>query len=124
MALGSVGCTAVNSYDDPALVGDWKLTINEASEMSIDLDGEGDGTIAATVTLGDGSMRMGEIVYDIDWEQTSDDEFELDWACQSGPAGCSGASFIMDCESQNEGDEMECLARSGWDDPAFDWERD
>lgn len=124
-AVSATGCSVVNAYEDPLLVGDWKLKDNASSKMSIDLDGDGKSTIAVTLTLPGGTMEAGTISYKLDWEQSKEDEFEIKFACTTTTfptVNCDGQDFKMECSPNEEGDELDCKALDGiWTDPNFDW---
>ncbi len=117
LTASSLGCSVINAYEDPVVVGDWKLEINGQSRMTLELDGGGDARIQV-------AEPMGEIRYRLEWIQVDTDEFEIAFDCRSSPVGCEGGDFVMDCEASGSGNDLDCTARSGWQDPVFNWDRD
>jgi hypothetical protein len=115
----STGCTVINAFEDPALVGDWELDVNPETTMDIELNGDGDAVILAEV-----NGISGEFRYDLDWKQEDEDEFEIDFNCQESPVGCDQADFTMACEASSSGDNLDCVADRFWVDPDFEWSRD
>ncbi|MBW2454986.1 MAG: hypothetical protein JRI68_10765 [Deltaproteobacteria bacterium] len=121
MGLASLwGCTFINEYEDPPIVGDWKRDIpnvESGDKMSIDVDGRGDGVLFFTVG---GGPDVLEGDFDIKWTYRSNDEFELDWECDSD--ACGGLDFTLRCDINSGGDELECVDRSEvWTPAEFDW---
>ena len=105
------GCTFINAYDDPLIVGDWKRevpNIESGDEMSIEVDGSGDGKLFFIVS-GEPTVREGG--FDIEWKYRSPDEFTLDWECADNT--CGGLDFTLRCDINSGGDELECVDRSG-----------
>ncbi|RLB59868.1 MAG: hypothetical protein DRI90_14895 [Deltaproteobacteria bacterium] len=116
-------CTVVNEYQDPPIVGDWKPkpeTRHRDNKMSIDLEGDGDGTIMFTLS-GDDTLHEGD--FDIEWDYHSEDEYDIDWECKSSTAGpCGGLDFTIRCDINSDGDELDCVERGDlWDVPEFEW---
>jgi len=99
-ALSCGGCSVINEYEDPALVGRWKgdNSSPESNKMTIDLDGKGDADIA---------FQGGVIVeLDIKWEYKSERKYELKFECAN--AGCGVQEFEFECKANTDGDELEC----------------
>ena len=118
-ALG--GCTAINAFDDPPIVGDWKGGSQPGNEMTVELEGEGDAILLYSLSDQNGSDR-----FKLRWEQSDIDEYELKMRCQEGSFGCDGHDFTMKCSISGDFDELDC--RTGaqlWANyPNFDWEAD
>jgi hypothetical protein len=117
------GCTVINEYQDPPIVGDWKGkpdTVYVNDKMSLDLDGDGKGTIMHTVA---GGTDVHESHFDIDWEYHSTDEYDIEWDCKDSTAGsCGGLDFTLRCDINGDGDELDCEDRSNvWTVPEVDW---
>jgi hypothetical protein len=130
LLLAASGCTVINEYEDPELVGDWKLKNDSNSKMSIDLEGDGKSTIGIQLTSGS-MVENGTITYKLDWEQTRESEYEIKFKCSNSSFsfGCTDMDFKMECEPKKEGKELDCKAVSGiWvnpgSNPDFDWEDD
>jgi hypothetical protein len=117
------GCSVINAYEDPLIVGDWKRDLpsgDSDDEMSIEVDGKGDGTLFFTVS---GSTDVIEGEFDIDWKHRKPDQFTLDWECSN--SACVGLDFTLRCDINTKGDELECEDRSDvWLTPEFDWKDD
>ena len=132
MLLGT-GCTFINAYEDPVLVGKWKspdpFVAGDSStknKMKAELDGDG----KATLFFSDGSGNY-SADYDLKWEQTDEKEYLIEYDCDSTsfPNGCNGLSFDMDCEADNAGDDLECKCDRVEEcpysaDTRWKWERD
>jgi hypothetical protein len=117
LALGAcTGCTAINSFEDPALVGEWELDVYPDTKMEILVNGDGDATLFDT--------NLAEYRYDLDWAHEDPDEFEIDFKCRQDPAGCDQRDFVMKCEASSSGNNLDCQAQSLWDPPDFEWGRD
>ncbi len=116
IGVGSA-CTAINSFDDPALVGSWELDVYADTTMDIDLDGDGDARIF--------NVMVQELRYDLDWTQEDPDEYEIQFNCLQHPSGsCIDQGFLMKCEASSSGNNLDCKAQSRWDPPDFQWGRD
>lgn len=107
------GCSVINGYEDPVAVGSWELDTDPNSEMDIELDGDGDATLADPT---------GDITYDIDWTQEGEDDFELELECKNSPSGCNGEKFTMICDASSSGDSLRCEA-PGHEPADFQWNR-
>lgn len=114
--LACTSCTAINSFDDPTLVGQWRLDVYEDSRMDIEVDGDGDAVIFDT--------SFSEYRYDLDWTQEDEDEYDIDFKCRQDPLGCAGRDFVMKCKTSSSGNNLDCQAQSLWDPPDFEWGRD
>lgn len=119
LLIASVGCTVVNAYEDPVIVGQWKHEQNADTRMDIDVDGDGDSRIRVVDPPGS------ENRYDLDWEQADPNEFEITFKCRSSAVGCEMLDFVMDCDASRSGNDLDCTPRSGWiEGTVFNWERD
>jgi hypothetical protein len=98
-ALSCGGCSVINEYEDPTLVGKWEGddTSPESNEMDIELDGKGDATIA---------FQGGNVELDIKWEYKTPTKYELKFECSN--AGCGVQDFEFECKEKKEGEELEC----------------
>jgi hypothetical protein len=106
-ALLCSGCSVINEFEDPTLVGSWKgdNASPADNDMDIELDGKGD----AKLFLSAGGTNF-EVGYDIKWEQIRDNKFELKHECDQSKTtvDCAGLDVEFECKVNTDGDELEC----------------
>ena len=121
------GCSVINAYEDPLAVGDWEAKDSigdERNTMALELDGDGEADLHFLINP-DPTVHTES--FDISWEQSGSDSFELDMECQSSTLlgnSCGDADFTMDCDVKGGGDRLECEGDKTWETYAFEWERD
>lgn len=101
------------------LVGKWEGqggTLQDQNEMEIEDDGKGD----ATIYFSSGGSNY-KTDFDIDWEEGGgDDEYDIEMDCRAD----STLDFKMECDINDDGDELECKGDGGWSDYEFEWKKD
>ncbi len=119
------GCTAINAFDDPALVGEWQSDGTIAgfrNRLSIELDGSGDATIYAGTS---DPALADRFDFDVEWTQRGPERFRVELDCESSSAlggDCQSADFIMTCNVAPEETDMRCNGSDGWASYTFAWE--
>lgn len=109
-----LACTACAGLD---LEGDWESTDTvggERNELAVDDNGRGE---AVLFFYFDGDLYKGE--FDVKWEEKDNGDIEFELDCD----GPSELDFTMDCEVNDDEDELECTGDGGWRDYEFEWER-
>ena len=111
-ALGLLvcGCTVINAFDDPGVVGEWRSqnrVDGKRNELTVELNGDGDAKMFLFI---DGARHRE--LFDIDWTQRGPEKFRLVMSCQQSqyrPGQCDG--FRMVCRDVAVGDDsMSCTA--------------
>lgn len=129
LATGATGCTFINAYEDPALVGEWQTdpvpnTANRINKLEVDLDGEGKATLWYEV----GGIELRD-KFKLEWEQDDDREFELELRCSSSweplhVEDCKEYDFGMVCEVDKKGNDLDCSAGHHVYNTRIQWYRD
>lgn len=120
------GCTVVNGYDDPALVGDWEspepIANGEHNRLEVDLDGEG----KATILYSPDGVYLHEDRFEHEWQQTDEEEFEVELTCRFSSLldrACGAHDFAMTCDAKSGGDELRCESKHPYAAPTLRWDR-
>lgn len=116
------GCTAINAFDDPALVGEWRSAGTIAglrNALSVELDGSGD----ATLYVGsDDPATPHRFDFDVEWTQRGPERFRLELDCAGSPIGVDCTGFILTCNVAADETDMRCNGSDGWASYTFAWE--
>jgi hypothetical protein len=110
-ALSLAGCAS------PA-IGDWRSSdtvANEHNEMKLEDDLSGEATVYFYL---DDEPYFAD--YDVTWEDEGD-TIAVDLECKGD---CASFDFKMDCELNDDEDEMECDGDGAFRDYVFEWKRD
>ena len=119
---------ALTACESAPAVGEWEHEDNTSSykdEISIVDDGTGERTVAIRDTFDDGVSFNIDIAWEIDWEETGDEEYEAELECDSASiriggelqvSGCAQVASALEanfeleseCVIKKDGDEMEC----------------
>ena len=120
LAWLSSGCSLANSFDDPAIVGDWIGLQNLSNQMSIDVDGDGEVTLFYTIESEPGVSHQD--VFEVSWEYDDSDTFELVLTCTASTTSCQDNNPVLACDSESD-DELDCSTNhplwQGYDE--LDW---
>jgi hypothetical protein len=122
LLLATSACHAVNKFDDPQIIGDWK-TKNDTAELEADLDGDGKAAFAVV----DPTNTTGVIQYKFTWEYDDESTYDLKLECtgQSFPANCE-LFTRMKCDMDDDGEAMDCRDRGTFfaADTKFEFDKD
>jgi hypothetical protein len=131
-ALLLTGCSFVNAYEEPGLVGGWHSTSYQVNadgtqraldDLNAAVDGLGNAHLHFIV---ESDPLLHDEIFDLVWEQRSESRFVLTMTCLDsslGPDGCDGSDFTMSCTSADEG-VMACTGDGAWSNIPFDWTKD
>jgi hypothetical protein len=110
-----LACAACSGVD---IAGDWEskdTVAGEHNELVVEENGTGEATLYFYI---DGEPYKAD--FDVDWEERDNGDIDFDFACEGG---CSNLDFTMECELNEDSDEMECKGDNGWENYEFEWER-
>lgn len=106
LAWLSSGCSLVNAFDDPAIVGDWEGLQNPNNQMNIDVEGDGEVTLFYEVEELPGvSQHDG---FEVSWEYDDSDTFVLSLTCTVTTTGCDNNNPVLVCNIEDGDDIVDC----------------
>lgn len=120
LALALLGCA-------PGVEGDWESKEKIAgssrrSTMELTADGEGEADIHVVVTDAQGQAFAQKFVYEIEWDEKDNGDFELEMSCR-GDNCVDELDFLQDCELSDD-EELECDGDNAFQGLELIWERD
>jgi hypothetical protein len=124
--LACAGCTAINAYEDPPIVGKWAGTTDSRNAMIAKVEGEGEVVLHYQFT-NDPAMTPHQDHFEMEWEYEDDHNFQLKFRCIESTAmdGCADNDPAVLCEINNDGDKMGCATEHPlWMGYTIDWSAD
>jgi hypothetical protein len=118
------GCSLINAFEDPPVVGSWSGRVDERNELEVDLLGEGSATLHYSL-VNDPTGYIDR--FDLDWEQTDIEEYALSMRCveSTHPQGCDDNDPELSCDAASDGSELDCTTDHPlWQSYDMNWDED
>jgi hypothetical protein len=122
VAVLGAGCS-----EDPTAVGSWQsslIVVDKKNAMEVADDGHGTALLHIQMTEM-GQRKAGPFGFELRWETSREDRYEIHMRCQSTPFGACEPEddFLMQCSLEGEGAALDCSGDGRWKDYDFGWIR-
>lgn len=117
LAVACAGCSAVNGYENPPVLGEWRGATQPENELFLGLEGDGEAEIYGLETPP--SFRDDS---ELTWEQVDETRYELTLRCFQSTRECP-ANYVLECELVTETSLVCATSFNLFDGYTFDWTR-
>ena len=113
----SAGCSVLNGYENPDVLGEWKGVTQPENELFLGLEGDGEAEI-----YGLGNPIEFRDDHELTWEGRGVDRYELTLRCFQSTRECPPTT-VLECELIGENSLVCATASTVYEGYTFDWTR-